>query len=304
MKKINAFTLSIIGLLSLLGPLATDMYLPAVQHIGEDLVASTQQVQLTLIVYFLGFGMAQLIWGPLSDSFGRRPVLITGTSLFATATVFCAVAPSIEWLIIGRFVQAVSAAALLVVSRVIVVDLYEGQKAAQVMGLATIITAASPMFAPLAGSGILLVADWRYIFLAIGILSIITLIICVLKQPETIDASDLKVMSILTVWNSTVDLIKVRNFSRALTVSAFSFACFSIVIIGAPFFYLNQFSLSPFAFSLAFAVNALGFTISAAFGEKLVETFGIERVLRIGLILLLVTSICAGSAAYLFSIPL
>ena len=176
----------ILGLLSALGPLATDMYLHALPGLEADLGVSTAAVQGTLIDYFAGFGLAQLLWGPLSDRIGRRPVILLCLALFAGATLACAAAPGIGSLIAARGLQAIGAAGLMVVRRAVVRDLYAGAEATRLMGIVMIVTAASPMLAPLAGSGVLLLAGWRSIFLLILALGVMTLVLCSLRLPETL----------------------------------------------------------------------------------------------------------------------
>lgn len=140
----------VLGPLTALGPLATDLYLPALPGMEAALGTDAAGVQATLIAYFAGFGLAQLVWGPLVDRYGRRPVLLVGTALFALASLGRAVAPGLAPLIAFRILQAIGAVALMVVPRAVVTDLYKGASAARPMGIVMILTAASPLLAPLA----------------------------------------------------------------------------------------------------------------------------------------------------------
>ncbi len=126
-------TAIILGLLCMVGPIAIDMYLPALPAIAADLDVGIASVQTTLTVYFAAFGIAQLAYGPLADMFGRKPPLFFGLAIYLAGSLGCALAPSIEWLIAARFVQALGGAAAMVIPRAIIRDLYTGPRATRLM---------------------------------------------------------------------------------------------------------------------------------------------------------------------------
>ena len=134
-----------------LGPMATDMYLPALPQIGSDFGAGTDQVQLTLSLYVVGFAIAQLICGPLADRFGRKPVMIGGMVLFAVASIGCALASSIESLQMFRFLQALGGSAGPVLGRAIVRDVYQPRDAAKILAMLGGMMALAPAIAPTFG---------------------------------------------------------------------------------------------------------------------------------------------------------
>jgi len=154
----------VLGLLTAIGPFAIDMYLPALPSIGASLGTNDAAVQLSLMTFFIAMGVCQLVCGPLSDMFGRKPPLYFALLLFAAGGIGCGLAPNIETLIAFRFVQGIGACAGMVVPRAIVRDLHTGADAAKLMSLLMLVFSVSPILAPLTGSLIIRVADWRMVF--------------------------------------------------------------------------------------------------------------------------------------------
>ena len=151
-----------------LGPLAVDMYLPALPQIGADFHAGTDQVQLTLSVYLAGFAIAQLICGPLADCFGRKPIMIGGFLLFTVASIGCALANNIETLQLFRFLQALGGSAGPVLGRAIIRDIYTPWEAAKILALLASIMALAPAVAPTLGGLMVGGLSWHWIFIAMG----------------------------------------------------------------------------------------------------------------------------------------
>ncbi|WP_139212428.1 MFS transporter, partial [Jannaschia pohangensis] len=145
----------ILGLLSAVGPFAIDMYLPAMPAIAENLGADEAVTQLTLAAYFAAFGLAQLFYGPWSDQVGRKVPLYTGLGIFAVASIGCALAPTISWLIAFRVLQGLGGAVLMVLPRAVIRDQYTGPQATRLMAMVMLVISVSPMLAPLAGSALL-----------------------------------------------------------------------------------------------------------------------------------------------------
>jgi DHA1 family bicyclomycin/chloramphenicol resistance-like MFS transporter len=145
----------ILGLVAAVGPFAIDMYLPAMPRIGTDLGTSMQAVQWTIVGYFIAFGLAQLVYGPWADQAGRKPPIYAGLALFIAGTAICIVAPTIEALILGRFIQGIGGAANMVVLRAVIRDLATGAEATRMMSTIMIVIAVSPLLAPLSGSGLM-----------------------------------------------------------------------------------------------------------------------------------------------------
>src|SRR6218665_1836720 len=157
-------TAIVLGLLSVIGPVAIDMYLPALPAIGADLGASDATIQQSLMAYMAAVAVCQLIYGPLSDMFGRKPPLYFGMAIFIVGSIGCALAPNADMLILFRFLQGVGACASMSLPRAIVRDNYTGAQAAQLMSLIMLVFSISPILAPLSGSIVLQFGDWRVMF--------------------------------------------------------------------------------------------------------------------------------------------
>jgi len=172
----------VLGLLSCIGPFAIDMYLPAMPVIAADLGTTVQGMQGTIVAYFIAFGLAQLIYGPWADRSGRKPPLYAGIAVFIAGSVICTFAPTVEWLLAGRFVQGLGGAALMVVPRAIIRDMYTGHSATRLMAAVMMVISVSPMLAPLAGSGVMAVWEWRAIFGVLVLAAVASLTILAVAQ--------------------------------------------------------------------------------------------------------------------------
>src|SRR4051812_33786500 len=179
----------LLGLLSAIGPFAIDMYLPALPAIGQSLHADIGAVQMSLTAFFLSLGAGQLLYGPVSDMFGRKPPLYVGLVVFALASVGCAMATDIQTLIVLRFIQGLGAAAGMAIPRAVVRDLHTGTDAARLMSLLMLVFSVSPILAPLAGSVVIAFAGWRGVFWAVTIAAVAGLAMTVRLLDETRPAS-------------------------------------------------------------------------------------------------------------------
>ncbi len=175
----------ILGALTALGPLSIDMYLPSLPTIQRDLGTTASLTQLTLAAYFAGLGLGQLAYGPLTDRFGRKRPLYAGLTIYALASIACALSPSVEALIALRFLQAVGGAAGQVVTRAVVRDLYTGAPAAQLLSRLMLVMGVAPILAPLLGGWLLLFAGWRAIFALLAVLGLGCLALMLFVLPET-----------------------------------------------------------------------------------------------------------------------
>ena len=268
----------VLGLLSAVGPFAIDMYLPALPRLGVDLGADAAAVQLTIVSYFVGFGLSQLAWGPLSDQIGRRIPILLGLAIFALATLGCTFAPTIGWLIALRVVQGIGAAVVMVVPRAIIRDLHTGSEATRLMALVMLVISVSPMLAPLAGSGVVALVGWRGVFGVLLAAALASALLTVLLLPETLPESARRRIDPASLLKGTRRLLGDATFMSLTFVGAFGFASFFVFIAAAPFVYTETFGLSPVGFSVAFAINALGFFIASQAAASLGARFGERRV--------------------------
>lgn len=269
----------VLGLLSSIGPFAIDMYLPAMPEIGAALGTSVQAMQGTIVAYFVAFGLAQLIYGPWADRSGRKPPLYAGIGVFILGSVFCTLAPTVEWLIVGRFIQGLGGAALMVVPRAIIRDLYTGHAATRLMAAVMMVISVSPMLAPLAGSGLMVVAGWRTIFGALVVAAVASLTILFLYQPETLKPADRQPFNLSAMRRGIAALFTDPLFMGLTFLGGFGMASFFVFIASASFVYTGAFGLSPTGFSLAFAFNAIGFFGASQMAGPLGMRHGAPRVM-------------------------
>jgi MFS transporter, DHA1 family, multidrug resistance protein len=269
----------VLGLLSCIGPFAIDMYLPAMPEIGADLGGSVQAMQSTITAYFIAFGLAQLIYGPWADRSGRKTPLYAGIAVFTLGSVICALAPSVAWLLAGRFVQGLGGAALMVVPRAIIRDMYTGHAATRLMAAVMMVISVSPMLAPLAGSGVMAVWDWRAIFGVLVVAAFASLTILALYQPETLAPADRQPLNLGVMRRGAGKLFTDPLFMGLTFLGGFGMASFFVFIASASFVYTGDFGLSPTGFSLAFAVNALGFFGASQMAGPLGLRYGAARVM-------------------------
>ncbi|WP_198533473.1 MFS transporter, partial [Streptomyces sp. AcH 505] len=176
--------------LSAIGPLATDLYLPALPRLADEANATTSAVQLTLTTCLVGLGVGQVVAGPLSDRYGRRRPLLVGLALFVLSSLACALAPSVPSLMVARAVQGLSGAAGLVISRAVVRDLYDGAAVVAVLSRLMLVMGLAPILAPFLGSLLLLGTDWRGLFAAMTVFALVLLVSCHRVVPETRPAAE------------------------------------------------------------------------------------------------------------------
>ena len=269
----------VLGLLSCIGPFAIDMYLPAMPAIGQDLEASTQGMQSTITSYFVAFGLAQLFYGPWADHAGRKPPLYAGIALFAVGTLLCLMASSVEGLIAGRFVQGLGGAAMGVVPRAIVRDMFTGPDATRMMAAIFLVFSVSPMLAPLAGSGLLLVTGWRGIFAALLVAAVVSVGLLAFGQPETLAPENQRAFNLRQMGTGLKEMFQDRRFMLLTFGVAFGFSSFFVFLAAAAFVY-QGFGLNPTQFSLAFACNAMAFIGASQLASAAGQRFGVLRVLK------------------------
>jgi len=269
----------ILGLLSCIGPFAIDMYLPAMPMIGESLGAPITAMQTTITAYFIAFGLAQLVYGPWADKAGRKPPLYAGIAIFLLGSVICTFAPTAGWLIAGRAVQGFGGAALMVVPRAIIRDMYTGHAATRLMAAVMLVISVSPMLAPLAGAGLMAVTGWRGIFAMLLIAGVVSLVILTLFQPETLRPENRQPFDLAATLRGSRRLLTDRTFMGLTFLGGFGMASFFVFIASASFVYTESFGLSPTGFSLAFAVNAIGFFASSQAAGPLGLRLGAKRVM-------------------------
>ena len=270
----------VLGLLCATGPLAIDMFLPALPTIAGSLDSTIAAAQLTITAYFIAYGLAQMVYGPVADMVGRKPPLIAGLALFAAGSVGCALAPDMNWLVAARVVQALGGAAAMVIPRAIIRDMHTGPQATRLMALVMLIISVSPMLAPLAGSGIIALSGWRAIFATLAVAAGLSIAVTLLLQPETLAPEHRVPVRLSALLSGTLTLLRDPVFMGLTFVGGFGMASFFVFLASASFVYTGHYGLSPTGFSLAFAANAAGFFAASQAAATLGERFGAERVVN------------------------
>lgn len=289
----------ILGLLSAVGPFAIDMYLPALPQVAEDLGTTEAGAALTLTSYFIVFGFAQMIYGPMADALGRKRPMMIGLAIFLAATIASALAPDLGWLIAARGAQGLGAASLMAVPRAVIRDKASGPEAARMMAAVMIVISVSPMLAPMTGSLILLWGGWREIFAVLAVASLISLSLVIFALPETLATEDRRPVRLAAMISGAGRLLGDRRFMGLTMVGGFGMASFFVFLAAASFVYTREFGLSPTGFSVAFAVNAVGFFSASQLAGKLCQRYGMDRVIWLAISGFLVTTLGLSLVAWL-----
>lgn len=273
---------AVLALLTAVGPLAIDMYLPSLPHLTAALGASPPEGQLTLSAFLVGFAGGQVIYGPLSDAKGRKPVLIGSLALFTFGSALCAAAPTIETLIVARFVQALGGAGPVVLARSIVRDLYSGGRAARELARMATILGLIPAVAPLIGGVLENAFSWRATFVVLTLVLGLEMLVVAIFLPETIRAKATGAISPRTVLASFGVLLRHRGFLAYLGLTAIAFAGLFAYISTSSFILQSIYGLSAVAYGAAFAIGVIGFIGGTLAAGPLVKRGGLDGAIGTG----------------------
>ncbi|MGE4241520.1 multidrug effflux MFS transporter [Ramlibacter sp.] len=283
----------VLGLLSAVGPFAIDMYLPALPSIGATLSASPGAVQASLIVFFVALGSGQIVYGPLSDMFGRKRPLYFGLSLFVLASIGCALAPDVKTLIAFRFFQGLGACAGMVIPRAVVRDLHTGNDAAKLTSLLMLVFSVSPILAPLSGSFLIDSFGWRSVFWAVGVAGVLAVGLLWKSLPETRSPEQRADSSIGAAARGYLLLLRDRHFLGLALIGGFGVSSFFAYLSNSSFVLVNHYGLTPRQYSIAFAVNAASFIGASQLTAKLGRRFGLKATVRVAVTVYAAAMLCA-----------
>jgi MFS transporter, DHA1 family, multidrug resistance protein len=267
-----------------LGPLATDLYLPSLPSIGIAFGRSVADIQLTLSVYIAGFAVSQLFSGPLSDRFGRRPVMLIGFAIFLAASVLAAFAPSLEVLLAARFLQAIGACAGPVIGRAVVRDIYGPARAAKVFSYMATAWALAPAIGPIIGGVLETLLNWRASFWALAAVSLFLLLVMGLRQPETNHHRDPTATRPRRILGNFATLIGHRSYIGHALMASFAYAGIFSFISGSSFLLIDVVGLSPAAYGFAFAAVVLGYMVGTFTSGRIGHRLGSARLLGLGVL--------------------
>lgn len=269
----NLRIILILGALSAFAPLAINFYLPGFPAMATAFATDEKHIQLTLAVYFGGLAIGQLIYGPLADRFGRRVPLLSGVTLFTLASFACAYAPSLDWLIGARFVQALGGCAGMVISRAVVSDKCDAVGSAKVYSQLMLVTGLAPILAPLAGGVMVGLWGWQSIFLALSIFSVMAAIAVAVGLPETLPA-DKPRQPLSGSLSRYVSLLSDRVYLGYALTGGISIAGMFAYIAGSPFVFIKLYGVPAEHYGWVFGSNAAGFILVAQLNARLLAKRG------------------------------
>lgn len=272
----------LLALLTALGPLSIDMYLPALPQMAHDFGVSTQMVANTLPAYFFGLAVGQLVYGPLSDRIGRKKPLYFGLALYAVASLFCVLATN-EWgLIAARILQALGGCVGVVMARAAIRDRLDVQGSAQAFSSMMIVMGLAPILAPMIGAWILIWFPWQAIFIALSIVGAICWL-CVhffFKETLAIDKRlKLSPYQVVTLYGA---IFKDASFRLPMFAGCLTGAALFCYISSAPAVFMDQYGLNQQEFAYAFGLNAFGIMLMSSLNKHLTSRVEITKRLKAG----------------------
>jgi DHA1 family bicyclomycin/chloramphenicol resistance-like MFS transporter len=274
--------LLIVGALSALAPMSIDFYLPALPHLTADLGADTSTGQLTLTACLLGIAISQVVAGSLSDTLGRRRLVLVGLAAYCGISLLCALAPSIWVLLVLRFAQGCACGVGWVLSRAVVRDVWSGDSAARIFSVLVLISGVAPVLAPAVGGQVLLLTSWRGIFVTLAVLGFAILAVAALRLPETLPEHLRHEPGLATKLRVFGELLRDRRFVPFAVSGGLSFAAMFAYISGSPFVLENIYGISPQLYGVVFGINSAGIVATSQLSRKLIDRLGSGALLRIG----------------------
>jgi len=288
----------LLGALVAVAPLAMDIYLASMPSMARFLSASDEKVQLTLSLYMYAWGATQIVIGPLTDRFGRRPALIVGLSIFVAASIVCAAARNVETLIAARVVQAAAMATVAVVPRAIVRDLHAGERAATMLSLMGMVLGIAPIVAPIIGSHLHVWFGWQANFVFVAAYGALALACVVWALPETIRSRNAQATQLGVMLANYAKLLRSRVYLGYLLIAAFATSALFAFLAGSSFVFVSVIGTGEEGFGLLFGVVMLGNLVGSAIGSRLVARLGIDRMLKYSTWLMVVAGAALAGLAW------
>ena len=280
--KVPFILVIFLGMLTAITPLATDLYLPALPIMPGELNTTASNIQMTIGVMTFGVAIGQLFGGPISDTMGRKLPLIIGNLLCVISGIICAYAPSIEILLLGRFLQGLTGSVGVVISKAIARDFASGQELTKLFALLMMVNGLAPVLAPLVGGQLLLFTTWRVIFVILALFSTILLVGSFLFR-ESLPKEKRITGGIDTAVKNYIKLIKDKPFLGQTLIQLFAFGAFFSYISGSSFVYQNIFQLSAQEFSYLFGINSCGIILASAISGRISNVITSKQLLTFSL---------------------
>lgn len=272
--------LILMGLLTAMGPLAIDMYLPAFPSIVAELGASQGQVERTLASYLFGLALAQIFYGPLTDRYGRKKPLILGLLIFIVASLGCALTNDVDHLMFWRIAQAFGGASGMVVPRAVIRDNFETRDASKALSMLLLVMGVTPILAPIVGGQVLRVGDWRMIFAIMIVAATLLLIAAALTMRETLTPDKVIPLRLGTIARNYRELASHRRFLCYTLAGGFGSAGMFAYITGSPRVFIEIFHVPPEYFGLLFGLNAASLILASQISARMLNRCSPEFLLR------------------------
>ena len=277
----------LLAMLTALGPLSMDMYLPSLPDIAHVLGAPVARTQLTISSYLIGFAVGQMIYGPLSDRYGRRPVLLAAVALYLASTLACAAAQSVDLLIAARLLQGISGSGAIVLARAIVRDVYSGVQAARELSLTGSISATAPIVAPMIGGVLQAGFGWRANFICMSVGGLIALLVAARLLPETLRPNNRAgSLSFFSMARGYGTVARHGGFLVYLGIITTTYAGLFAWVSGASVVLQGVYGLSAVTFGFTFALGAAGYMLGAMIATRLVVRLGLDRTIGVGVVVI------------------
>ncbi|EPM7624712.1 multidrug effflux MFS transporter [Campylobacter jejuni] len=293
--KIHGFAkfklIVILALMSSIAPLSTDMYLPALSHVEQSFQTNSFLTQLSIASFFIAFALGQLIYGPLSDIFGRKIPALVGIFFFIVSSLFCVIIDDIYAFIALRFFEALGGCAGVVIARAIVNDLFEIKEAAGIFALMMVFSSLAPMLSPTFGGILLEYFSWHSIFATLFALGILLFLMILFGLKESAPHLKNKKFSHHEAIKSYKFVLSDKRFLVYILCASFALAAMFAYITGSSFVFTQFFGLSEQKFALLFGANALGFVICANINARLVLKYESEKILAKALMIMFISTV-------------
>lgn len=275
----------VLGLLTIFGPISMDLYLPVLPALTAELQSTTSAAQLTITACLLGLAIGQVIAGPLSDRFGRRTPLLIGVIAYTLTSALCAVSPTIETLIIARFVQGLAGAVGIVIAQAAGRDVYSGGRLLRYYGRLTVLGGLAAIIGPVIGGQLATVTDWRGVFLFLAAVGAAILVASLVVFQETLPANRRVTGGFSHTLNDFRQLLADRVFVGAVLITGFTYSAIFSYLSGATYILQGMYGLSPQGYALAFGLNSLGFVVFGFVAGRLSERWSERGTLTVGLVM-------------------
>ncbi|MDA1327675.1 MAG: multidrug effflux MFS transporter [Proteobacteria bacterium] len=297
-RMTQTWVVLLLSLMMGLQPVATDLYLPALPAITSGLGATAVNAQLTLTAMLLAFGLSQLVWGPLSDRFGRRPTLMVGLALFTVAAGAGAMVHTVEQLVVVRCVQGIGMGAVVMCGRALIRDLYNHEDGARVMSQGLTGLGLVACLSPPLGGLIAQYVGWHFTLLTLALYATLTLALVAWRFSETLTAPNPRAFDLGPMMQTWWHIVRHRHFQVYAALSTATYGGLFTFLATSPFVFIQVFGLSPSEYGLALLFQSVSYTGGTFLCRYLLKRMGVQRTLRLGAWL----SLGSGAALVLVSL--